>query len=62
MARLARSEPDLIARISDYRQIIDFRNFLIHGYAEVNDRLVWEAVEAGLPVLRREIEELQRQD
>ena len=59
VARLARSEPDLIARISDYRQIIDFRNFLIHGYADVNDRLVWEAVEAGLPVLRRDIEALR---
>ena len=62
VARLARSEPDLVVRISDFRQIIDFRNFLIHGYADVNDRLVWEAVEAGIPVLRREIEELQGED
>ena len=59
VARLARSDPELTVRISDYREIIDFRNFLIHGYADVNDRLVWEAVEAGLPLLRREIEELQ---
>ena len=31
---------------------------LIHGYAEIDDRLVWDIVENKLPVLRREVDEL----
>ena len=31
---------------------------LIHGYASVDDRLVWDVVEAKLPVLRREVDAL----
>jgi uncharacterized protein with HEPN domain len=30
--RLAQHDPDCAARIGDYRQIIAFRNILIHGY------------------------------
>ena len=28
------------------------------GYAEIDDRLVWDIVENKLPVLRREVDEL----
>ncbi|HKV27374.1 MAG TPA: HepT-like ribonuclease domain-containing protein [Candidatus Acidoferrales bacterium] len=45
-------------RISEHRRIIAFRNILIHGYAEVDDRLVWDIIEAKLPILRRETEAL----
>jgi uncharacterized protein with HEPN domain len=31
---------------------------LIHGYAEVDDRLVWDVVETRLPVLIHEIDAL----
>jgi uncharacterized protein with HEPN domain len=31
---------------------------LIHGYADVDDRLVWDVVESKLPVLRREVDAL----
>lgn len=51
-------DPDIAARISEHRRIIAFRNILIHGYADVDDRLVWDIVETKLPVLRREIESL----
>lgn len=53
-----RSIPDITSRISEHRRIIAFRNILIHGYADVDDRLVWDIVETKLPVLRREIESL----
>lgn len=43
---------------SEHRRIIAFRNILIHGYAEVDDRLVWDVVMTKLPILRREIESL----
>ncbi|MET0187742.1 MAG: HepT-like ribonuclease domain-containing protein [Pseudonocardia sediminis] len=32
-------------------QVVGFRNILIHGYAKVDDLLVWQAV-ADLPELR----------
>jgi len=35
-----------------------FRNILIHGYADVDDRLVWDILETRLPLLRREAEAL----
>ena len=47
-----------MARISEHRRIIAFRNILIHGYADIDERLVWDIVQAKLPVLRQEIERL----
>lgn len=58
IAQLARLDEKLVGRISEHQRIIAFRNILIHGYADVDDRLVWDVVEAKLPVLRREIESL----
>ena len=57
-AQLARVDEALVARISDYHQIIAFRNILIHGYADVDDRLVWDVVEVKLPILRNDVEAL----
>lgn len=31
---------------------------LIHGYADIDDRLVWDIVESKLPILRKEVEEI----
>ena len=58
IARLAEHDAAVAARISEYPRIIAFRNMLIHGYASVDDRLVWDVVEAKLPVLRREVDAL----
>jgi len=55
LAQLARLDEALAARISEYRRIIAFRNILIHGYADVDHRLVWDIVESKLPTLRREV-------
>ena len=43
--------PDLAAGIPDLPRIVAFRNVLIHGYATVDDRLVWGVVEGDLPKL-----------
>ncbi|HVB34555.1 MAG TPA: HepT-like ribonuclease domain-containing protein [Patescibacteria group bacterium] len=58
MAQLAKLDEPVAARISERRRIVAFRNILIHGYAEVDDRLVWDIVQVKLPVLRSEIEAL----
>ena len=58
LAQLHRVDAALASRISEHRRIIAFRNILIHGYAEVDSRLVWDVIETSLVILRREIAEL----
>lgn len=45
-------------QITDYRHIIAFRNILIHGYADVDDRLVGDLIQTRLPKLKQEIASL----
>lgn len=56
--QLAKLDEKVAARITEYRRIIAFRNILIHGYAQVDDRLVWDIVENKLPALRQEVDTL----
>ncbi|WP_344421820.1 HepT-like ribonuclease domain-containing protein [Pseudonocardia ailaonensis] len=49
---MSRVAPEIAARVPGLAQIIGFRNILIHGYAVVDDGLVWDAVTAKLPGLR----------
>ena len=50
--QLSRRAPDLAARIPDLPAIVAFRNLLIHGYASVDDAIVWRNVQEKLPDLR----------
>ncbi len=56
--QLSKIDIQTIEKISNYQQIISFRNILIHGYAEVDDRLVWNIVETKLPQLLKEAKDL----
>lgn len=38
-----------------WRQITNMRNFLIHGYHNVEEDLVWEAISVDLPPIREKI-------
>ena len=58
MAQLAKLDPALASRISKYQRIISFRNVLIHGYADVDNRLVWDVIQTNLPTLAHEIDAL----
>jgi uncharacterized protein with HEPN domain len=55
VGRLAKLDPDIAARISDYQQIIAFRNLLIHGYDLIDEARVWEVIQKNLPALEAEI-------
>ena len=55
ISALARLDPDTADRISYYQRIIAFRNILIHGYADVDNRLVWNVLRTSLPTLQTEI-------
>jgi uncharacterized protein with HEPN domain len=60
---LARADSTVAAAITDFRTIIAFRNILIHDYAQIDDRIVWEIVQFKLPVLIREVAALtEKQD
>ncbi len=48
---LSRLDPAVAAEIPELARIVAFRNVLIHGYATVDDRLVWGVVEGKLPLL-----------
>ena len=50
-ACLRRADPELAAGIPELPRIVAFRNMLIHGYATVNDQLVWAVVVSDLPPL-----------
>ena len=50
------------SRISDFRRIIAFRNILLHGYAEVDHRLVWEVVTTKVPTLTAGVNALLTED
>ena len=55
LAQLARRDPDAVGRVTEYPRIIAFRNILVHGYAEVDSRLVWDIVTMKLSALRNEV-------
>ncbi len=60
--QLFKVAPDVAGQISEYRRIVAFRNILIHGYADVDDRVVWGVIETDLPKLRSEVETLISND
>jgi uncharacterized protein with HEPN domain len=54
LSQLAKIDPDLAAQHQDYQRIIAFRNVLIHAYAEVDDRIVWEVIQQKVPALQEQ--------
>ena len=56
--QLAQHFPEVAERISDYQQIIAFRNILIHEYGRVDNRIVWEKIQNSLPRLVDETQAL----
>lgn len=49
---------DSSIKIVNARQIIDTRNWVIHGYDKVDDVVVWGIISNHLPKLKIEIEKL----
>jgi len=47
MNRILKIEPDF--QIENARQIVDTRNWVIHGYDKVDDVVVWGIVSNHLP-------------
>jgi uncharacterized protein with HEPN domain len=60
--QLARIDPETASRVNDYRQIVDFRNALIHGYGQVDNQAVWLVVKTQLPILLEDIRQLLQEN
>ncbi len=56
MNRILKIEPTI--QIENARQIVDTRNWVIHGYDKVDDVVIWGIVSKHLPKLKEEIEAL----
>ena len=52
--QLPKIDVETASQIDSYQRIIAFRNILIHGYAQVDDRIVWGLLQTRLPGLRRQ--------
>jgi uncharacterized protein with HEPN domain len=46
--RIGREDPAVLEHIRDHRDIISFRNILVHGYDAIDDRIVWGVIEEDL--------------
>ena len=60
LGQLAKVDPETAGQVGDHRRVIAFRNILVHGYAGVDDRLVWDMVVTRLTDLRRDVDRLLR--
>jgi uncharacterized protein with HEPN domain len=50
LGQFAKVAPELAAQIADLAQSVGFHNRLIHGYATIASRVVWQAVHEDLRV------------
>jgi uncharacterized protein with HEPN domain len=55
---LSKVSPELAAAIPDLPRIVAFRNILIHGYASVDDALVWQVLTEKRPQLEQRLHQL----
>jgi len=62
LARLAKIDIATASCISEYRRIIAFRNILIHGYAQIEHRIVWNVLELKLPLVLQQANALLKTD
>lgn len=60
VSRMLKIDPDI--SISYSRQIVDFRNRVIHAYDNINDVVIWSVIMNHIPVLKTEIDILMCTD
>lgn len=56
--QLSQVDPAMASHIPDLPRIVAFRNILIHGYATVDDALVWQVLVDKLPGVQQALTEL----
>ena len=56
--RIRRDEPDILSKLRDHRDIISFRNILVHGYDTIDNRIVWGVINEDLESLIEDVDKL----
>jgi uncharacterized protein with HEPN domain len=59
--RIKRDDPELLPQLRYNRDIISFRNILVHGYDAIDDRIVWGVIEEDLDSLIEDVVRLLHQ-
>jgi len=49
---------DYTINIENAKKIVDFRNWISHGYDKIDNTIVWGIVNKQLPLLRKQVESL----
>ena len=44
--------------ISDSRRIVDLRNWVIHGYDQIDDVIIWGIISRDIPKLKKQVAKL----
>ena len=52
LSQLARVDAELARQVPDLAKIVAFRNILVHGYAVIDDEIVWRVTQESLPDLK----------
>ena len=61
LAQARQHYPEIAQQISYVKEIVGFRNKLIHAYLHVDDDTVWGIIQTFIPVLHEEASEALRQ-
>ncbi len=48
--------------INNARKIVDLRNWVIHGYDTIDDVIIWGIISRQLPNLKKQVEELLKNE
>ena len=51
-------DPDISDRISAFRQIVNLRNVIVHGYAIIENETIWGILQNDLPILHEQVKQL----
>lgn len=60
MNRILKLDADI--PIENARQIVNTRNWVIHGYDKVDDVVMWGIISIHLPKLKKEVEDLLKEE
>ena len=58
LGRVRQLDPNLASRITDLNQAVALRNQLAHGYADIDDAIVWGVIVGPLQQMLGELEAL----
>jgi uncharacterized protein with HEPN domain len=56
LSQLRRIDPATASAIAELPRVVGFRNVLVHGYATVDNRIVWGIIESNLRPLLASLE------